>query len=64
MLMFMPAVTAILTRNERYFGIAVGDQIFWGCKILILPKSNQICQNLINFATKNFARRCGSICWI
>jgi len=30
--------------------IAVGDRIFWGCKILILPKSNQICPNLITFA--------------
>jgi len=24
--------------------------MFWGCKILILPKSNQICPNLIAFA--------------
>jgi len=30
MLMFMPVVPAILTRNKRYFGIAVGDRIFFG----------------------------------
>jgi len=26
--------------------IAVGDRMFLGCKILILPKPNQICSNL------------------
>jgi len=29
MLMFMPVVPAILTRNKRHFGIAVEDRIFW-----------------------------------
>jgi len=29
MLMFMPAVPAILTRNKIHFGIVVGDRIFW-----------------------------------
>jgi len=28
MLMFMPVVPAILTRNKRHFGIAVGDPNF------------------------------------
>jgi len=23
--------------------IAIGDGMFWGCKILILPKSNHFC---------------------
>jgi len=65
------------TRNESHIGITIGDRIFGGrCKIFILPKSNQIllkfaqmspkfnqiCPNLLNFATKVVARRCdGSV---
>jgi len=30
MLMFMLVVPAILMRNKGHFGIAIGDQIFWG----------------------------------
>jgi len=29
MLKFMSVVPAILTRNKRHFGIAVGDRVFW-----------------------------------
>jgi len=29
MLMFMHVISAILTRNERHFAIAIGDRIFW-----------------------------------
>jgi len=47
----------ILTTINQFFKllfslfsfIAVGDQMFWGCKILIVPKSNQIFPNLITF---------------
>jgi len=39
------------------YSIVVGDQMFCGCKILILPKSNQICPNLNLFCT-NFAQIC------
>jgi len=46
--------------------------MFWGIFVqislqfcpnfaLILPKFNQICRNLTNFAQKNFARRYGFI---
>jgi len=45
--------------------IAVGDHIFWGMQDFdfaqiqsSLPKSNQLFPNVINFAQKNFARRC------
>jgi len=34
--------------------IAVGNKYFRGCKISILPKSNQICPNLIIFAQISF----------
>jgi len=30
MLMLMPVIPDTLMRNERHFGIAVGDRIFWG----------------------------------
>jgi len=30
MLMFMPVVPAILTKNKRHFDIAVGERIFGG----------------------------------
>jgi len=30
--------------------MAIGDRMFWGCKNLILPLSNQICRNLTTFA--------------
>jgi len=33
MLIFVPVVPAILTRNKRHFGKAAGDRIFVGCKI-------------------------------
>jgi len=33
MLMFVPAVPAILTRKKRHSGIAVGDRILRGSKI-------------------------------
>jgi len=37
--------------RQRAIYIAIGDQIcFWRYKILILPKSDQICPNLITFA--------------
>jgi len=33
----------------------IGDRMLWRCKILILPKSNQICTNLITVLFSNFA---------
>jgi len=41
--------------------IAVGDLVFWGCKIFILLKSNKICPNLNHFCP-NFAQKCPRGC--
>jgi len=54
---------------KRRFMTAIAEiECFWGCKILILPKfclnftqTNRIYPNVINFAQKSFARRCGCI---
>jgi len=40
------------------FTTPVGDRMILGCKMLILPKSGQICPNLASILPKNFARRC------
>jgi len=40
MLMFVPVVPAILTRNKRHFGIAIGDGILGDARFLFLPKKN------------------------
>jgi len=36
----------------------IGDRMFLGCKVLILPKFNQMCSNLITYAQicLNFAQ--------
>jgi len=36
--------------NNHVTGIVVGDQMFLEYKVLIFPKSNQICPNSITFA--------------
>jgi len=57
----MPVVPAILMRNKKHFGLAVGDKIFWRMQDFdfaqiysnqICPNITQICPNLINFTSK------------
>jgi len=58
----MPVVPAILTRNKRHFGLAVGDRIFWGMQDFDFAQiySNQICPNITQICS-NFAQICPNL---
>jgi len=44
-------ITSNKSKKDRLQNIAYKViERFWGCKILILPKSNQMCSNFITFA--------------